>query len=164
MNDRKSNANVTINEDGVLDIGGLTFEEAYNQLKDIFDIRNLKPEPAPDEWLKDNGPCYYWHDLNPGEIFRTAEECDIDYDKRVITHKLKEHAKQAWRDFNGSDGPDWSDGKQNKYYFYYSHARQSFEYMNAELCQDLSNIYWPTRLLLVSALDKFGEEMKVLVK
>lgn len=108
-----------------------------------------------DKFLLSMGNCY---PLN------TPDELIIKEQKLIpqAMRRLKMAAKKAWFEYNGSEGPDWSDEKQRKYHLHYSHGTGVVAFDFAWSLQPLSQIYLPTAQSCRDYIDNHEYDLKLL--
>lgn len=96
----------------------------------------------------------------------TPDELIIKEQKLIpqAMHRLKMAAKKAWFEFDGSEGPDWSDIEQGKYYIYfnYSYMTRTYSVVEASLAQTLGCVYFPTKESCQAHIDNNPEDLKLL--
>lgn len=111
-------------------------------------------EPAS-HYLLSIGNCY---------PIDTPDETIIKEQKLIpqAMHRLKMAAKKAWFEFDGSEGPDWSDDEQNKWSIQYEHTRGILIILLTKFAQNLGRVYFPTEKSAQAYIDNNPEDMKLL--
>lgn len=97
----------------------------------------------------------------------TPEELIIREQKLIpqALRRLKIAAKKAWFEFDGSEGADWRNSEQVKYYIYYDHtsACREFDVDHVSVYQDLGQIYFPTEKSAQAVIDDMQDDLKLLL-
>ena len=96
--------------------------------------------------------CFYAQ----GNIFPTREAAKLESKKRAVMKKLRGLA-EGWV-------PDWSDEKQDKWYFLYSNKDEDFTIETNFLSQGIGQVYFQTEAKAQHAIDTLGDELLVLLK
>lgn len=78
-------------------------------------------------------------------------------------HRLKMAAKKAWFEFNGSEGPDWSDANQDKHFIEFCHEADKFYIDLIVFSQSLGQIYFPTEESAKWIIDNLQDELKLVM-
>lgn len=144
----------------------INFEEWFEEVKEFQPFKCMtsgmvsvmrRCSGGIEEFYRSTGNCY---------PINTSDEAIIKEQKLIpqAMHRLKMAAKEAWFDFNGSQGPDWSDIEQGKYYIYfnYSYMTRTCSVVEASLAQTLGCVYFPTKESCQAHIDNNPEDLKLL--
>lgn len=131
-------------------------EKELDELKEVEIVDDEFPRLGEQYWFVDSvgnvfGDC--WYDSMADNyrkdflrIFKTKEECF-----RYL--EIQEAFKEESKNFE----PNWKDGSQDKYYFYYDHAENSVEISLNTWCGQ-AVLYFESRKVLEELIARFGEE------
>lgn len=108
-----------------------------------------------EEFYHSTGNCY---------PINTPDEAIIKEQKLIpqAMHRLRMAAKKAWFEFNGSEGPDWSNRNQAKWGVYYGHSDKMFVTGDGYSVQCHAPFYFPTEKSCQAYIDNNPEDMKLL--
>lgn len=109
-----------------------------------------------DRFLLGTGNCY---PLN------TPDELIIKERKLIpqAMHRLKMAAKKAWFEFNGSEGPDWSNRLQEKWKLSYDHSTDIF-LSTVNRIEQFGNLpCFPTEESAQWVIDNLQDELKLVM-
>lgn len=98
-----------------------------------------------------------------GNYFKTEEEAELYGKKLVANQKLIDTAKKAWLEFNGSEGPDWSDTNQDKHFIEFCHEADKFYIYLIGFSQSLGQIYFPTEESAQWVIDNMRDDLKLVM-
>lgn len=104
--------------------------------------------------------------LSIGGLYPMSTPDDLIIKEQVLIpqamHRLKMAAKKAWFEFNGSEGPDWNDEKQDKYVLGYDYRNKFIDIDCVQLYRFSSLPEFPTEASIKACISKEEDSIKLL--
>ena len=140
------------------------FEEWKPKFDENFRIMNIDSSISDycawgnsdrDNFLLSTGNCYH---------LDTPDELIIKEQKLIpqAMRRLKMASKKAWFEFDGSEGPDWSDGLQEKWKLSYDHSTNIFLSTGSRIEQFGNLPCFPTEESCQAYIDNHKDDLKLL--
>lgn len=133
---RRSEQYKCINEDGVV-VSCYNDEDGVDRFN--FSIGNAYPLDTPDETI-----------IKEQKLIPQA------------LHRLRMAAKKAWFEFDGSEGPDWSDLERDKFAIVYEHWKSALNTLDVTSVHDLGQVYFPTEKSARAYINNNKDDLKLL--
>lgn len=131
--------------------------ERYKYLDTLgeIDVEDFASCSSIDSLRLSIGNCY---------PINTSDEAIIKEQKLIpqAMRRLRMAAKEAWFEFNGSDGPDWRNGSQRKHNIYYNHDADDMCLDSTWLAQEMMGVYFPTKKSAQAYIHNNLDDLKLL--